>query len=178
MFGLVLISLTVGLSSAIVCLPSFCDNIVQPVLDCKGSVIEHSGFCGCYKMCAKVEGESCSLALPLLGVPSTDVCDQGLDCVPSATDGVAQSFTCVRKAKRASTVTHCVTECQRKSLMCSISMAIYEGQWFANCDQEGNFLPEQCDNTNHCFCVDRLTGAIQDGTKVLGSANCSGLDIL
>ncbi|XP_059174163.1 uncharacterized protein LOC131954470, partial [Physella acuta] len=149
MYRLVLISLTFGLSNAIVCLPTFCENAVQPVLDCKGGIIEHAGFCGCYNICAKIEGESCVLNMPFRGVPNTEICDQGLECVPDVTDGVSFGHKCVKKTDNVSqrALSHCVTACQRKSLMCTISMIVYQGQWFAKCDQEGNFLPEQCDNT-------------------------------
>ena len=65
----------------------------------------------------------------------------------------------------------CDTPCRRKSSHCAISMIAYRGQWYARCDVEGKFLPQQCDNTRHCFCVD-TDGKVMEGTKVLGDAQC------
>ena len=48
------LSLMVGLSSAMVCLPEMCDSVTQPLLNCKGAVIKNGGFCGCTDVCAKV----------------------------------------------------------------------------------------------------------------------------
>ncbi|KAH9494789.1 hypothetical protein Btru_020618 [Bulinus truncatus] len=176
MFGLLILASAIGLASSIVCPKDYCKNVKQPVLNCKGGTIKHAGFCGCIDICAKVEGESCR-TWHFRGVPNTEICDEGLVC-QTDTEGIgAFGGKCVRKGKKPESTkarrqSHCQTLCQRKSLMCTISMIVYQGQWFAKCDQNGDFLPEQCDNTNHCFCVDTTSGAIIDGTKVLGSANC------
>ncbi|CAL1547104.1 unnamed protein product [Lymnaea stagnalis] len=174
---LVLLALCAGLSlsSAMVCLPGFCDHIEQPVLDCKGGIIQHAGFCGFYNFCARIEGEACIAEMHIRGVPNTAICDEGLECAPFLVDGTEQGHRCVKKSEKPVAqrlVSPCETACQRQSLLCTISMVVYQGQWFAKCDQQGNFLPQQCDNTNHCFCVDPITGVVQQGTKVLGSANC------
>ncbi|GFO01800.1 cystine knot toxin [Plakobranchus ocellatus] len=171
----------IKLSLAIVCPPNVCDNVQQQPLDCKGGVIKGGGFCGCTDICAKVHGEDCQIT-SFLGIPNTAVCDEGLTCIPFLLEGSATGHKCVdsslvgedgetplfvsRRGMR------CSTPCQRKSLLCTFSMVVYEGQWFAKCDSLGNFHPEQCDNTGHCFCVDRLSGEIQEDSKVLGSANC------
>lgn len=169
------------LSLAIVCPPNFCDSVQQPLLDCRGGIIKGGGFCGCTDICARVHGEDCQVDT-FLGIPNTAQCDEGLTCTPFLLEGSATGHKCINNSLLGEDGTsnlfvsrrglNCQTTCQRKSLMCTISMVVYEGQWFAKCDLEGNFHPEQCDNTGHCFCVNTLTGEIQEGSKVLGSANC------
>ncbi|XP_005097263.1 uncharacterized protein LOC101852621 [Aplysia californica] len=186
MFRFILASLTVAVASAIVCTPDFCQGVKQQVLDCKGGVIKNGGFCGCTDICAKVENEPCQANF-LLGVPNTDRCDDGLVCAPVTLEGFVQGHQCITQEKflqqnqngnpddlavSKKSVPHCNTACRRKSLQCTFSMVVYEGQWFAKCDVQGNFLAQQCDNTNHCFCVDQLTGEVQEGSKVLGAAQC------
>ncbi|BFZ05040.1 hypothetical protein BsWGS_08079 [Bradybaena similaris] len=187
MLSLLAISALVCLASAFVCPPNYCDHVKQPELNCTGSVIPHTGLCGCYNSCARLEGETC-ISTHVFGTLRTAVCDTGLVCALTTINGDFEMHKCVKAADVQTTPSQpvekevpgevkrqtyqCGTPCRRKSVHCAISMIVYAGQWFAKCDAAGNFLPEQCDNTGHCFCVDTATGAVLDGTKVLGSASC------
>lgn len=171
-------------TASIVCPPNACDDVQQLPLNCLGGILEKSTWCGCTDTCAKVEGESCSLSI-FLGMPNLERCDKGLVCQQVKTEGaISIAGVCVKESdaqdtplntisKRNALATPCDTACRKKSQNCNFSFVIYKGQWFAKCDSEGNFLAEQCDNTNHCFCVDKTTGTVQESTKVLGSANCA-----
>ncbi|KAK7099527.1 uncharacterized protein [Littorina saxatilis] len=174
------LSLLAGLSSAIVCLPEMCDSVKQPLLDCQGGVVKNGGFCGCTDVCAKIEGEDCQAEFMFGMIPSGQ-CDQGLHCVKQehrafGVGTCAQSHPDVdlgvihHGVKREAGKVQ--TRCEQMRLSSMIIMVVYKGQWFPKCDTEGNFLPMQCDNTQHCFCVDKLMGTVQEGTKVLGAANC------
>ncbi|KAL8592100.1 hypothetical protein ACOMHN_032570 [Nucella lapillus] len=165
-----LMSLMVELSLAS-CPPNVCQNIKKPVLNCKGGIIIGGGYCGCYDLCTSVEGEPCG----------SQPCELGLQCVD--TNNSPTSVGVCKKlhpdvdlgyhphGKRETG--HTKTHCEQMRLSSMISMVVYEGQWFAKCDSLGNFMPMQCDNTGHCFCVDTLSGAVQEGSKVLGHASCS-----
>merc|ERR1711874_118680 len=187
MFNFVLASLTVAVTSAIVCTPDICQGVTQTALNCKGGVIKNGGFCGCTDICARVENEPC-YANVFMGVPNTARCDQGLVCAPISLEGFVQGHQCVTQENfnqmvmagnsgaklevSRKAVPRCDTACRRKTLQCTFSMVVYEGQWFAKCDPLGNSLPQQCDNTHHCFCVHPLTGEVREGSKVLGAAQC------
>ncbi|KAJ8298677.1 hypothetical protein KUTeg_022737 [Tegillarca granosa] len=73
------------------------------------------------------------------------------------------------------TTTRAQTKCEQMRAIRMISFVIWKGMWTPNCDAEGKFLPEQCDNTlieEHCFCVDAITGEVDESTKMLGHVDC------
>ncbi|CAG5133324.1 unnamed protein product [Candidula unifasciata] len=174
MLSLLTIASFLSLTSAIICPENYCDLVTVLKIECKGSVLRHGGFCDCNQICARIEGETCGI-LVFMGVNETGICDTGLVCSLVVVDGV-EEHRCTKVVEAQTTrqpvEETCGTPCRRKSVHCAISMIVFEGQWFANCDAEGNFLPEQCDNTDHCFCVNTTTGAVLEGTKVIGNANC------
>lgn len=55
---------------------------------------------------------------------------------------------------------HAATQCEQAKTRAMLSMVIYDGQWFPNCDGEGKFLSHQCDNQHKCFCVDTTSGKL------------------
>jgi len=174
MLRVLALSCLLGASMAMVCLPEMCDNVKQPLLDCKGGVVKGGGFCGCTDVCAMTEGEPCQATL-MFGMVPKGQCDEGLQCVQTAGRALGMG-TCVKpQVRRQLTVdaggNHQKTKCEQMKLTSMISMVVYKGQWFAKCDALGNFLPMQCDNTRHCFCVDQ-EGVKQEDTYVLGNAKC------
>ncbi|XP_060084426.1 insulin-like growth factor-binding protein 2 [Ylistrum balloti] len=68
-------------------------------------------------------------------------------------------------AKRAA------TPCQLARSHAMLSMVVYDGQWFPNCDAQGKYLPRQCDNQHKCFCVDTLSGKLLTDRE-LGDVQC------
>ncbi|GFS11284.1 cystine knot toxin [Elysia marginata] len=89
--------LLIKLSLAIVCPPNFCDGVKQPLLDCKGGIINGGGFCGCTDICARVHGEDCDVNT-FLGMPNTAQCDEGLTCIPFLLEGSATGHKCVNNS--------------------------------------------------------------------------------
>lgn len=41
-----------------------------------------------------------------------------------------------------------LTACQQQYRIRMISMVVWRGMWIPKCDAEGNFEPQQCDNTS------------------------------
>ncbi|XP_033752478.1 nidogen-2-like [Pecten maximus] len=68
-------------------------------------------------------------------------------------------------------VRHTATTCEQARSREMLSMVVYEGQWFPNCDSAGNFLSRQCDNQHKCFCVDTSSGKLLT-ERQLGSIAC------
>ncbi|KAH3890757.1 uncharacterized protein LOC127867309 [Dreissena polymorpha] len=165
--GFLLFSL-IASSQSMVCFQGICDNIQKPVEHCKGTTIKNGGFCGCYDVCAKQEGDECDAEAVRDRLP-LGKCDVGLTC-QAQSNMMFGSGKCVKNTKQAARETH--TVCQQRRMQSMISMVVYRGQWFPKCDEEGLFMPEQCDNTGMCFCVDIHSGAVHQETKVQGSANC------
>merc|ERR1711962_148850 len=185
MFKIILACVIVAVTSAIVCPPDACAGVKQEALNCKDGVLKNAGFCGCTDVCARVENEPCMAPNLLLGVPNTKKCDEGLVCVPHRLEGHENGHHCITQAnydvmvKNGQTVAVsrksvpvCDTKCRKESRLCKLSMVYFVGQWFAECDQDGNFQKMQCDNTGHCFCVHPLTGEVQKESRVFGKAQC------
>lgn len=180
----VLLSLGASMSAATECYPGICDTIDIPEVHCKGGTYLKGGFCGCYDSCARVEGETCHSIMTYMTVTQGD-CDLGLKC--HLNEGTEPGSGICRQAPKdvdlgyrphhhhklsQRDTSHAQTRCEQMRLTSMISMVVYEGQWFAKCDAQGDFLPMQCDNTQHCFCVDTKTGVMVEGSKVLGIADC------
>ncbi|KAK3580812.1 hypothetical protein CHS0354_025157 [Potamilus streckersoni] len=173
-----------AVGNAIVCTTELCQLMgVQTEIHCKGSIIRGGGFCGCSDACAKVEGEICQHGPSFFrGMPPAGTCDTGLVCnrPDPGTDGAntlrLDLGVCVRDEtstdKTARAVSPARSLCQQMRIHTLISMVVYRGQWTPLCDADGLFMPMQCDNTNHCFCVDVHTGKVDESTKVLGEAVC------
>ncbi|KAL3856152.1 hypothetical protein ACJMK2_010940 [Sinanodonta woodiana] len=169
---------------AIVCTTELCQLMgVQSEIHCKGSIIKGGGFCGCSDACAKVEGEICQHGPSIFhGMPPAGTCDTGLVCrrPNPGTDGTStlrlDLGVCVRDEaatdKTARAVSSVRSLCEQNRIRAMISMVVYRGKWIPLCDAEGLFMPMQCDNTHHCFCVDAHTGKVDESTKVLGEAVC------
>ncbi|XP_046368042.2 uncharacterized protein LOC124143203 isoform X1 [Haliotis rufescens] len=157
-----------GAANAIVCIPELCEGVKQVPLNCAGSVIKGGGFCSCTDVCAKVEGETCQATL-MFGSPSIGQCDAGLQC-KAGDNGIMNFFgrgTCVNttKTKRSTK-----TKCQQMRMSAMITMIVYASKWTPDCDADGNFTPQQCDFSGHCFCVDAM--GVMQGSKVLGKVDC------
>ncbi|OWF52373.1 uncharacterized protein LOC110447855 [Mizuhopecten yessoensis] len=175
MIHFVVLVVTVGYASALVCTPELCKGIDRDTpLHCAGSVIKNGGFCGCSDTCAKVEGEACQ-ATNMFGMIPAGRCDDGLECVHLAAEhsrlGLGQ---CQKKQVSSRSLdVHAQTRCEQMRAVQQISFVIYQGQWMAKCDAMGNFEPQQCDNQNKCFCVDIKTGVLLT-ERQLGQVFCSG----
>ncbi|XP_071105014.1 saxiphilin-like isoform X2 [Haliotis cracherodii] len=153
-----------GAANAIVCIPELCEGVKQVPLNCAGSVIKGGGFCGCSDVCAKMEGETCQ-ARYMHGIIPAGSCDTGLVCK----EGQMMAFgagTCVKATSKRSTK----TKCQQMRMSAMITMIVYASKWTPNCDADGNFTPQQCDFSGHCFCVDAM--GVMQGSKVLGKVDC------
>lgn len=185
MLALLVVATLVGTSAAIVCTPLLCEGASQPVLHCPGGTIKGGGFCGCTDACAKVEGQVCQAEYVHSMLPA-GTCDLGLYC-QKLENMVFGRGVCVqnrpavdlglhRQLVVRETVPH-RTKCEQMRITAMITMVIWAGKWTPKCDAEGNFLPQQCDVSGHCFCV-TSDGAVIDGTKVLGPAACSNAEIL
>ena len=46
------------------------------------------------------------------------------------------------------------------------------GFFVPRCDDDGFFMPEQCNPRNECWCVDRNGGELQGTRTKIGSATC------
>merc|ERR1711973_466949 len=100
------------------------------------------------KYLLKPKKQSRCVSMMFGGVPMAG-CDEGLTC--QASKRAFGLGTCVKhQTKREG---HQRTKCEQMKIENQISMVVWQGQWFAKCDAAGNFLPMQCDNTKHCFCV-------------------------
>ncbi|KAL5014123.1 hypothetical protein ScPMuIL_008393 [Solemya velum] len=99
-------------------------------------------------------------------------CDTGLECKApnTALSAVLAGGVCVPK-KSTGAERSVQTKCQQKRRHMLMIMVVWKGMWVAQCDNDGAFVPEQCDNDNHCFCVD-TQGEILNGTKVKGHTSC------
>ncbi|XP_041366769.1 uncharacterized protein LOC121381512 isoform X1 [Gigantopelta aegis] len=151
----------------IVCLPELCASLKSnKPLVCKGSVIKNGGYCGCTDACAKVEGEGCQESF-FRGVIPLGKCDTGLECVKQKHVAFGRGVCAKKERKRAA-----LTRCELMKRQNMMIMVVWSGQWVGpNCDANGNFLPEQCDRSGHCFCVTQ-NGDVIKNTKVLGHAKC------
>ncbi|XP_067656019.1 venom protein 302-like [Haliotis asinina] len=154
-----------GAANAIVCVPELCSQVKQTPLNCAGSVIKGGGFCGCSDACAKVEGEACQ-ATYMHGIIPQGSCDKGLVCQKDQM-AIFGAGICVKDTSKRSTK----TKCQQMRMASLITMVIYADKWTPTCDTDGNFTPQQCDFSGHCFCVDSM--GVMQGNKVLGKVDCS-----
>ncbi|XP_060605744.1 uncharacterized protein LOC132758205, partial [Ruditapes philippinarum] len=162
--GLTLLVVACIGAEAMVCFHGICDRLPtrEPLTGCKGSVIKNGGFCHCYDVCAKQEGETCQ-SRPIRGRPNLGTCDTGLVCdaqehmIIGAGKCVKSEETNVTAPKQDRSTR---TLCEQKRISAMISMIVYRGQWFPKCDAAGLFKAEQCDNINECFCVDVNTGVV------------------
>ncbi|XP_045173530.2 uncharacterized protein LOC123535064 [Mercenaria mercenaria] len=162
-------------AEAMVCFKGICDKLPERgPLNCEGSVIKNGGFCRCFDVCAKQEGETCEAEF-IRGRPQLGTCDKGLTC-KAQEHMIIGAGKCVKSEDSNETVQKpersTRTLCEQRRISSMISMVVYRGQWFPKCDTQGLFVAEQCDNIGQCFCVDVHTGVVDETTKVLGSANC------
>ncbi|GFR28943.1 uncharacterized protein TNCT_158121 [Trichonephila clavata] len=87
---IVLLSVVLAVSQAIVCPPDFCSRVdCEDLTDCLESngqkVREKGSYCNCCDICVKVlgENEACVPESDFLGVIITSECATGLFCDPS-----------------------------------------------------------------------------------------------
>lgn len=184
---ILVVAALVEVTSALVCTPMLCEEMTeQPVLNCQGGIIKGGGFCGCTDACAKVEGEVCQ-AVFHHGIIPAGTCDLGLRCQQQDQTAFGRGV-CVKTEPDVDLGLHRVaverevvkrerTLCEERRLAGLMTMVIWAGKWIAKCDADGNFLPEQCDVSGHCFCVSQ-DGTVIAGTKVQGPADCSNVDVL
>ncbi|XP_041366770.1 uncharacterized protein LOC121381512 isoform X2 [Gigantopelta aegis] len=114
----------------------------------------------------QVEGEGCQESF-FRGVIPLGKCDTGLECVKQKHVAFGRGVCAKKERKRAA-----LTRCELMKRQNMMIMVVWSGQWVGpNCDANGNFLPEQCDRSGHCFCVTQ-NGDVIKNTKVLGHAKC------
>ncbi|VDI83982.1 Hypothetical predicted protein, partial [Mytilus galloprovincialis] len=180
MLPLILICTIFSVGRALVCTPELCKNAVQEPLNCKGSIIKNGGFCGCYDVCAKQEGEECQAHYSFGMIPAGK-CDSGMVCTaPIEATGHPMMLLgrgqCVKtdQADLRRAIPDTLSACQQMRRVRMISMVVWQGWWMPKCDVNGDFMDQQCDNMKRCFCVDSKTGDVDKTTyTTLGAANCA-----
>merc|ERR1712179_366858 len=154
-YTLLFVFAILAVGQSMVCFKGICDHLPKRIASpCKGSTIKNGGFCGCYDVCAKQEGEECQARIIRGRIP-LGTCDKDLTCQPQPhmMIGVGKCAKAIDNTSVTKRETN-RTMCEQKRIVAMISMIVYPGQWFPKCDADGLFEPEQCDNQGMCFCVD------------------------